>query len=181
VTNRSIIIFPKLNNIELIDTIRAKYDRISEHIRPHITLVFPFASDLTTADLKEHIENATKEIPAFKILIKGIQSIDDKHMILCIEEGKDSIIQLHNNLNSGILVPFYPEFLHHVDFLPHMTVGTFEVKSELEKALNELKSFDAVFQSVVDAIFVEIIDENQDSIIELVIRLKGGNAHGTKI
>jgi 2'-5' RNA ligase len=175
VTNRSILIYPKLNNIELIDTIRTKYDPIAQHIRPHITLVFPFVSNLTIADLETHIENAVKAISPFKLLIKGIRSIDDKHLILCIEDGKDSIIQLHNNLNKGILEQYYPEFLHHVAFLPHMTVGTFEEKSELQKALNELQSFDAVFETVINEICVEIIDENQDSIIELVIVLKGGN------
>ena len=44
---RTIMIFPEFDNIDSIDRIRSKYDPLAELVRPHITLVFPFESDIT--------------------------------------------------------------------------------------------------------------------------------------
>jgi hypothetical protein len=35
------MIFPHFGNMQLIDNIRSNYDPLAEHVRPHITLVFP--------------------------------------------------------------------------------------------------------------------------------------------
>lgn len=56
--------------------------------------------------------------------------------------------------------------------LPHMTVGKFDKEKDFEEAVNETKSIDDSFQTLVNEICVEIIDENEDSIIELKIPLK---------
>lgn len=40
------MIFPKFENIKIIDEIRDKYDPLANHVRPHITLVFPFESNI---------------------------------------------------------------------------------------------------------------------------------------
>ncbi len=45
---RCIMIFPQFENIEVIDKIRNKYDPLANHLRPHITLVFPFDSNIKT-------------------------------------------------------------------------------------------------------------------------------------
>ena len=45
---RTIMIFPKFGRMEVIYEIRDKYDPLSKLIRPHITLVFPFASEIST-------------------------------------------------------------------------------------------------------------------------------------
>ena len=39
---RDILIFPKFDNMKIIDKIRNKYDRLSNLVAPHITLAFPF-------------------------------------------------------------------------------------------------------------------------------------------
>ncbi|CEK32658.1 2'-5' RNA ligase superfamily (plasmid) [[Clostridium] sordellii] len=38
--NRCIMIFPKFNNIEIINKIRKQYDPLFEKVQPHITLIF---------------------------------------------------------------------------------------------------------------------------------------------
>ena len=43
---RTIMIFPQFNNIEIIDGIRDRYDPLAKLVRPHITLVFPFESEM---------------------------------------------------------------------------------------------------------------------------------------
>jgi len=69
---RCILIFPTFENMSIIDTIRAKYDPLSKLVNPHITLVFPFESELETIELAEHIRNALNDFRSFHIKMKGI-------------------------------------------------------------------------------------------------------------
>lgn len=52
---RTIMIFPQFDNIEKINEIRCKYDPLSDLVRPHITLVFPFKNEITSEYLSEQI------------------------------------------------------------------------------------------------------------------------------
>ena len=47
-SERTIMIFPKFSNMEIIDRIRRNYDPLADLVRPHITLVFPFIQILPT-------------------------------------------------------------------------------------------------------------------------------------
>lgn len=53
---RTVMIFPKFDNIELIDDIRKQYDPLADVIRPHITIVFPFDMDITNEELSQILE-----------------------------------------------------------------------------------------------------------------------------
>ena len=64
-SERTIMIFPKFSNMEIIDRMRRNYDPLADLVRPHITLVFPFHSDIADAELGSHIENAISGIPSF--------------------------------------------------------------------------------------------------------------------
>ena len=44
---RTIMIFPEFENIDIINDIRKKYDPLADLVFPHITLAFPFDSELT--------------------------------------------------------------------------------------------------------------------------------------
>ncbi len=44
---RTIMIFPKFDNLDIINSIRDKYDPLAKLVPPHLTLVFPFKSELT--------------------------------------------------------------------------------------------------------------------------------------
>lgn len=72
---RCIMIFPEFNNMKIIDEIRERYDPLASHVRPHITLVFPFYSDINSDKLKEHIEHVLSEIRPFKIALKGVTGL----------------------------------------------------------------------------------------------------------
>lgn len=168
---RCIMIFPKFENGQIIDKIRECYDPLASHVRPHITLVFPFDSNIETSELKEHISSALAEINPFEITLNGITPVNSfrKYLFLNIQKGMDEVIELHKRLYTGILQDYYPEWLKGKDFLPHMTVGCFYNEEEFEKAINETRNILDTFRSTVNEISVEIIDENEDSIIELNI------------
>ena len=171
---RCIMIFPKFENIEIIDKIRTLYDPLANHVRPHITLVFPFDSDIETNELKEHISSVLSKFTPFEIILNGITPNNNfgRYLFLNIQKGNDEIIELHKSIYTGILLNHYPEWLKGKAFLPHMTVGSFDNEEEFEIAINETKNIVDSFKTIVNEISVEIIDENEDSIIELNIPFK---------
>ena len=168
------MIFPHFKNEQLIDDIRKKYDPLAEHVRPHITLVFPFESDIETDKLREHIKAMISDLKPFQLTLSGITpSISvGNYLFLNIKEGTAQIIEIHNSLYKGILKEFYPPWLKNIDFLPHMTVGCISNLNDFKKAVEETKNIDYVFETMVETISVEIIDESEDSIIELNIPLR---------
>ncbi|OEF99897.1 hypothetical protein BHF71_07235 [Vulcanibacillus modesticaldus] len=170
---RCIMIFPEFKNMNLIDQIREKYDPLAKHVRPHITLVFPFESNIKTNELKEHLLKRLEGIKPFYLSLKGIVTsrANGNYIFLNIEDGKEKIIELHNNLYTGILEDYIPDWLRKVEYFPHMTVGNVANEDQYIKAIEETKNFNHVFETIVDTISVEIIDENEDSIIELNIPL----------
>jgi len=166
---RCIMIFPKFNNMKVIDAIREKYDPLAKHVAPHITLVFPFISDITTEDLKKHICNCISGTDAFPIMLKGVISTTytGNYLFLNIVNGKEEIIELHKKLYCGILEEFMPEWLRKGSYFPHMTIGNIEDSELFKSAVEETKDLCESFETIVDGISVEIIDKNEDSIIEI--------------
>lgn len=170
---RCIMIFPKFENRQIIDKIRELYDPLANHVRPHITLVFPFDSEIKTDELKEHISSVLSEFKPFEVILKGIKPTNSfgKYLFLNIEKGNNEIVELHKRLYTGILQNYYPVWLKGKAFLPHMTVGCFDNEEDFAMAINETGNIMDSFKTTVNKISVEIIDENEDSIIELNITL----------
>lgn len=165
---RSIIIFADFTNIDLINKIREKYDPLYCCIKPHITLVFPFESDITTEELKDHMVKCVKGIKPFNILLKGFTSTMDNYLFLNIKKGNDEIIEIHDKLYTGILEKY---LYRKLTYLPHITVGQLDNQESLDKVLNELINLNDEFKMIVKEISVEMIDEDENSNIEFKIRL----------
>ncbi|GAA0124968.1 2'-5' RNA ligase family protein [Clostridium sp. CTA-19] len=172
---RCILIFPEFENVDAINKIRKVYDPLCDKVRPHITLVFPFESYLNTEELKNYLLETLKETKAFKISLYGIVKVQDKsgnYLFLKVIDGKEDLIGIHNNLYKNILKEHKPEWLNNVEFIPHMTIGSFNNKKSLENAYKETCNIQEVFNTVVKKISVEIIDESELSILEMEIELK---------
>ena len=163
---RDILIIPKFNNIHKIQMIREKYDELFDKIEPHITLAFPFRSNISNEKLKQQLTDIIRDNNPFRIKCKGVTLRKDKrintyYIFLNIVEGKEII----NEINHKI----YENILNNVDikkynYEPHITLGTTNNSNE-EIELNE------EFETIVDSITVEQIGENEESIIEFIINL----------
>ncbi len=168
---RTIMIFPKFNNMEIIDSIRKKYDPLADLVRPHITLVFPFHSDITDAELGSHIENAISGISPFSLHPAGIFKQEDafgNYLFLDVKEGKKELIRLHDRLYSGVLSSFSAE----IPYSPHMTLGKLESRASLNTAYEAVKNISESFCTVADTISVEEIGEQGESILLMEKKLK---------
>ncbi|MBS4537642.1 2'-5' RNA ligase family protein [Clostridium sp. D2Q-11] len=165
---RSIIIFVDFPNVEIIQEIRKKYDPLYECIRPHITLLFPFESDITSGELKNHMENVLDDIEPFNITLRDITGAGDNYLFLNLKKGNDEIIELHDRLYSGILEKYLYKRL---TYIPHITVGHLDAEDNYIKALEEVVNVKDEFKMIVKEIAVEVIDENENSNIEFIVGL----------
>lgn len=168
------MIFPQFENMSIIDEIRKKYDPLAKHVRPHVTLVFTFESTLTAMEIEEHLAKVLNEIKSFRMTLQDIVKIDNPlgmYLFLDIKEGNEQIKELSKRIYTGILQEYKPDWLNEGTFMPHMTIGSFTSKEDLNRAAQYIEHIKENFTTIVDKISVEIIDENEDSIIEVEVNL----------
>lgn len=177
IKRRTIMIFPEFKNINIINEIREKYDPLAKHVRPHVTLVFTFESSLTSIEIEEHLKKELERTRCFTLTLQEIIKIDNhtgKYLFLGIKQGNDEIKEISKKLYTGILQCYKPDWLNEDTFLPHMTIGAFTSKEDLDIAFKDTEAIKNNFTTIVDRISVEIIDENEDSIIETEVNLSNG-------
>ena len=141
----------------------------SEHIlaklvRPHITIAFPFEMDITNDELSMIIAKRFSKIKSFEIEMQGFSKCEDRfgnYLFLNMNKGTEVITQLHNLLYSN-------EFCLldlGIPYIPHMTVGKLNTTTRLNEAYDSVKENNIVFKSKITKISVEMIGENEESII----------------
>ena len=165
---RAIHIFPEFENMHLIEEVRKKFDPLCGLVPPHITLVFPFESEIPTSRLEQHVRDTLVGVCPFPIQLKGITATLDNHLFLNVKKGNDNIVELHDRLYSGLLSGFMNR---RYTYTPHLTVGRFNDETELRTALDDTESFEACFDIVVTKVASEIIESNGDSTIEFIVSL----------
>ncbi|WP_283624458.1 2'-5' RNA ligase family protein [Clostridium butyricum] len=175
IKKRTIMIFPQFENINLINEIREKYDPLAKHVSPHISLVFTFESSLTTSEVNEHLKKVLHGIRPFRLTLQEIVKVDNPlgmYLFLDIKQGNKEIKKMNLKLYTGILQTYKPAWLNQETFMPHMTIGSFTSREDLNIAFKDTELIKESFSTIVDKISVEIIDENEDSIIEIEIDLR---------
>jgi 2'-5' RNA ligase len=174
IKRRTIMIFPEFKNIDIINEIREKYDPLAKHVRPHITLVFTFESSLSSIEIEEHLKKVLDGTKCFTLNLQEIIKIDNpfgKYLFLSIKQGNEQIKEISKKIYTGILQSYKADWLNDDTFLPHMTIGSFTSKEDLDIAFKDTEAIKNNFTTIVDKISVEIIDENEDSIIETEVNL----------
>lgn len=160
---RDILIFPKFDNMNLIQELRSKYDRLYNLVEPHITLAFPFRDKMSNEELILKLSELLKEYSKFKVSFKGISISDDNYIFLNCIEGKEIINELHDKIYERI-IPTH--FKKEIQYIPHITLGQ-------ANNIEEFKDFEYQFTTVVDKISIEFIGDNEESIIIGSIKLEG--------
>ncbi|MGN0437157.1 MAG: 2'-5' RNA ligase family protein [Lachnospiraceae bacterium] len=167
---RTVMIFPKFDNIELIDDIRKQYDPLAEVISPHITIVFPFDMDVSNEELSEILDKRLADVKPFPIEIFGISKHEDRfgnYLFLNLTKGADDVIKLHDLLYKNE----FAKLDLGLEYVPHITVGKLENENKLNEAYEKIKEFNGKFSCVIDKISVEMIGPNEESIIIMEKRL----------
>lgn len=169
--NRAIHLFPEFEGIELIEDIRARFDPLYSKIEPHITLVFPFSSDINTVELEACIREVISGERVFEIELQNICAVESYgyYLYLNINKGREFILNLHNRLYSGQLQRIKPDWLETNPYNPHMTVGKLNSRELMTEAEGFCSTLTRSFKSVISRVIVEEIDEDENSIVELEI------------
>lgn len=165
---RAIHLLPEFSNLHSINVLRAKYDPLVNLIPPHVTLVFPFESDIATEALKEHLKQSAIGLKPFQIVMTGITGDEEGYLFLNVKVGNDYIIQLHDKLYTGMLRQYLNRSL---TYTPHLTVGRIKDKQTFESALAETEDWNEMFETTVHEFAVECIDERENSTVEIKVSL----------
>lgn len=168
--HRTIMIFPKFDNIEVIDKIREQYDPLSELVRPHITIVFPFASDRSNEDLKVLLEKRLQPVKPFKLEMSGVSKHEDRfgnYLFLDVIQGKKELYYIHDILYANE----FREYDLGLPYVPHITIGMLSEKYKLDEAYNQVKDMSETFCTLVNRVSVEMIGDDEESIIVAEIAL----------
>ena len=159
---RDILIFPKFDNIDIINKVRNKYDRLANLINPHITLVFPFKDEISNDELITKLSSLLKDYSPFKVTFKGVSLSDDNYILLNCIEGNKEILKLHDAIYEKVLPNHYKKS---IPYIPHITLGQAD-------NLKDFSDFNYEFSTIIDEISLELIGENEDSIIIKNIKLE---------
>lgn len=160
---RAILIIPEFVNLYKIEEVRKQYDPLYAKIAPHITVVFPFESAMSRDEVLQHVKNKTKQNRRFTLRMGGYTGYDKTYLFLNVIRGNNEIIDLHQQLYSGILEQYHePQYT----FLPHMTVGRLSNQEDFLEALEKIQKRDTIFETEVKQIAIEVIDGNEYGMVE---------------
>ena len=168
---RTIMIFPEFKNMEIIDNIRNKYDPLAEKVRPHLTLVFPFESKMTDDDLSVILDNRLQTAKPFELKLGGISKQVDNfgnYLFLNVLQGTEELCFINQMLYDNE----FNEFDKGLHYIPHMTIGKLSTAKDLDNAYNTVKDMNENFSTIVNKISVEMIGENEKSIVTIELELK---------
>lgn len=169
-SKRTIMIFPDFENMEIIDSIREKYDPLAKLVRPHITLVFPFENEMSNEEIEELLKKRLQDVKPFEIVINGISTIEDRFgnfLLLDVKNGAEDICFIHDTLYKNE----FKQFDSGLEYKPHITIGKFQTSEELNKVYNDLKNLEDSFTTMVEKISVEMIGKNEESIVVIEKKL----------
>lgn len=167
---RTIMIFPEFENMEIIDNIRNQYDPFAKLVRPHITLIFPFKSQMNNEELTRILNIRLMSVKSFELKLGGIskqENVFGKYLFLDVLQGTEELCSIHQILYDNE----FKKFDLGLPYLPHMTIGKLSTTQLLENAFNDIKSMNNTFSTIVNKVSVEMIGDNEESIIVIEKKL----------
>lgn len=170
---RCIMILPDFEEAYRIEAIRERYDPLFGIVKPHISLVFPFGSDLTKNELHAHIVSALSGFRPFPLVMRGISTHrqpDGYYIFLDIAEGAESIRMISERLYEGALQEFKSD-RYDTTYVPHITLGRFLDEATLQTALVHIVDFSTEFPTTICNVDVEVIRDDGSSAFEMTFQL----------
>ena len=161
---RTVMIFPEFENMEIIDNIRRKYDPLAELVRPHITIAFPFESSMSNEELSAILDIRLKDVKPFEVILSGFSMQENSfgnYILLNVQKGMETLKYINQQLYSNE----FKEFDKSIEYVPHITVGKLPTAELMKTVFGNLESVTDTFRTIVNKISVEVIGENEESII----------------
>lgn len=166
---RAIHIFPDWGPNAGLEAFRWAYDPLGDIILPHITLVFPFASDLQDAVLTAHAREVAASFGPFRISMGRAESHAPDYIWLPIRLGAEVVHALHEALYKRPLAGFRNQ---EVNYQPHVTIG--RVSHGRRDILREADAVELPTEILVERLVIERI--GRDGRSEVLCFLPLGNS-----
>ena len=121
-----------VKGFEWLQDLREQFDPLAEKLPPHVTLVFPFSSDLSQSDLIDHVSVVKNTATDFAITL----SQPENHKGYCwfpVAAGREEFRQLHENMYTGHLEQLLDTSR---GYTPHVTIGRWNLEEEAREQLH---------------------------------------------
>ena len=133
---RVIFVEPIIENDEEIKKLFNKYNPDSSFVNPHICLVFPFESDLSTETIDSIFQKELQEVNEFNLQLSGLSiSYEGKNNFLFLD-----VTDEENNLKR-ISERLYRKLGSNAtlrgEYTPHITIGKSKSPEEIERVHDE--------------------------------------------
>jgi 2'-5' RNA ligase len=163
---RAIHLFLDFGPNDAIATFRRAHDPLASNIPPHITLVFPFESDIGNDLLASHARQVTDSIAPFTVTLGRAEQHPPDYIWLPVVEGSEIIHSLHHKLYTGPLAGFRSQ-AHR--YQPHVTIG--RVNHRRSEVFSNARSIELPSRIRVERITIERICSHEMSNILHVVSL----------
>ncbi len=138
----------------VIDAFRSIHDPLSPYCPPHITVVFPFQSEVGTDKIAELMTSICTNRLSFTLKLGPPQQIND-HLILLVNSQQKWLFEIHQKLSKKCKCP--PS----LDFIPRIIMG----RNLSDLANFEFGDFPKSLQVIARALVLEeipgVVMENQ--------------------
>jgi 2'-5' RNA ligase len=148
---RAIVLFLPEPELDAVTALRRQFDPLFGSLRAHVTLVFPFQSDLSAEALRRHVEQAVCDVSPITVRLAGVSGANAHHLFLDLKRGNDALIELHDRLYRGPLEPYQS---HEFSYLPHVTVGRLTNDETFRAALAIASRTSIDFEATLDTVTV---------------------------
>jgi 2'-5' RNA ligase len=158
----ALVHYPVLNNTQ-IEAFRRKYDPRVGLIAPHLTLMFPLPVSVGEDILIHHIKSVLTRWKPFPIHLEGVLLAPDNYLYLLVQEGKDSLAHLHDELYTGLLASYLRT---DIPFVPHLTLGILDSDSgNQDSVIQEAKQLDIDHHGVLDKFHLIKVNDDRSRIV----------------
>lgn len=158
----ALIYYPALDNAQ-IQAFRRKYDPQVDLIAPHITLMFPLPVSIGEDILIHHVKNVLTHWKRFPVHLEGVVIAPDNYLYLLVQEGKDSLTRLHDEIYSGLLTPYLRT---DIPFVPHVTLGILDSDSaDPDRFLKEAKEVGVDYRGILDKLHLIKVNADRSRIV----------------
>jgi 2'-5' RNA ligase len=130
-TQYAVVAFPETDAIELMEDVRRRFDPQVGLIAAHITLVFPFESQLSSMALRSHVAGIVGRVPTFRLQLDGVHVSDGEYLFLDVTDGRHHLLSLHERLYTG---PLAEQLSPERQYEPHVTLGRVASQRAIEDA-----------------------------------------------
>lgn len=172
-TRRAIVLFPAGQAMRRIESVRQRTDPLAARIPAHLTVVFPFESEIDPEELELHVASGVGHLPAFDLVFADVSTEDDGYLFLNVGRGDRAIEELHERLYTGPLRRYFPEG---EAYRPHLTLGRIGTGNARATAANAAAKLAGNQVAQVSAVTIVRLGADGNWSAECTIPLRGGRS-----